>query len=69
MKVMSEIAGVGEYSEVEQHTMQVDLKGISCRVPDPDTLIIAKEAMNSPKNRHAAIELAAIRERLRQLKQ
>jgi hypothetical protein len=68
LDVLSEIAGVGQYAEVEQHTIQVDLEGAPCRVLDLDTLITAKEAMNSPKDRQAAIELTAIRERLRGLK-
>jgi hypothetical protein len=65
LDVLSEIAGVGEYSKVEQHAIQVDLDGIPCRVLDLDTLIIAKKAMSSPKDRQAVIELEAIREHLR----
>jgi hypothetical protein len=64
LDVLSEIAGVGDYSIVEQHTIQVDLEGTPCRVLDLDTLITAKKAMNSPKDRQSAIELEAIRERL-----
>jgi hypothetical protein len=67
LDVLSEISGVGEYSEVEQHTIQVDLEGTPCRVLDLDTLITAKKAMNSPKDRQAAIELEAIRGRLSDL--
>jgi hypothetical protein len=65
LDVLSEITGVGEYSEVERHTIQVDLEGTPCRVLDLDTLIAAKRAMNSPKDRQVATELEAIRERLR----
>ena len=64
LDVLSEISGVGEYSEVERHTIQVDLAGALCRVLDLDTLIKAKKAMKSPKDRQAVIELEAIRERL-----
>jgi hypothetical protein len=67
LDVLSEIAGVGEYSEVELHTIQVDLEGNPCRVLDLDTLITAKKTMNSPKDRQAVIELEAIREHLRGL--
>ncbi|HTY64367.1 MAG TPA: nucleotidyltransferase [Acidobacteriota bacterium] len=67
LDVLSEITGVGEYSEVEQHTILVDLEDIQCRVLDLDTLITAKKAMNSPKDRQTVIELEAIRERLRGL--
>ncbi len=65
LDVLSEITGVGEYAEVEQHTIPVDLDGVPCRVLDLDTLITAKRAMNSPKDRQAVIELEAIRERVR----
>jgi hypothetical protein len=65
LDVLSEITGVGEYSEVEQHTIQVDLDGAPCRVLDLDTLITAKKAMNSPKDHQVVIELEAIRKRLR----
>ena len=64
LDVLSEIAGIGEYSTVERHTIQVDLEGTPCRVLDLDTLIAAKKAMNSPKDRLMAKELEAIRERL-----
>jgi len=67
LDVLSEITGVGEYAKVEQHTIQVDLEGAPCRVLDLDTLITAKKAMGSPKDRQAVIELEAIRERLRGL--
>ena len=68
LDVLSEITGVGEYAEVEQRSIQVDLEGTPCRVLDLDTPITAKKAMNSPKDRQAVIELEAIRERLRALK-
>jgi hypothetical protein len=35
-----------------------------CRVLDLETLITAKKAMNSPKDRQVVMELEAIRERL-----
>jgi hypothetical protein len=34
------------------------------QVLDLDTLLLAKQAMNSPKDRQVALELSAIRERL-----
>ena len=65
LDVLSEITGVGEYSQVKRHTIQVDLEGTPCRVLDLETLIAAKRAMNSHKDRQVAAELEAIRERLR----
>jgi predicted nucleotidyltransferase len=67
LDVLSEIAGVGKYEEVERHTILVDLEGLPCRVLDLDTLIVAKKAMHSPKDQQAAKELEAIRQRLREL--
>ncbi len=62
--ILSEIAGVGGYEEVYARTITVNLEGFSCRVLDLDTLILAKEALNSPKDREAVTELKAIRARL-----
>jgi hypothetical protein len=67
LDVLSEIAGVGDHSQVEQHTIEVDIEGTHCRVLDLVTLIAAKKAMNSPKDRQAVMELEAIRERLHNL--
>ncbi len=62
--ILSTIDGVGEYAEVARHTICVDLGGFMCRVLDLDTLIQAKSAVNSPKDRQAVLELKAIRERI-----
>jgi hypothetical protein len=48
----------------EHHVIRLDLGGASIRVLDLDTLILAKKAMNTPKDRQVALELSAIRERL-----
>jgi hypothetical protein len=64
LDVLSEIAGIGKYVEVEQHVIQVNLAGNSVRVLDLDALILAKQAMNAPKDRQVFLELSAIREHL-----
>jgi hypothetical protein len=64
LDVLSEITGVGKYLEVARHVIQVDFGGTCIRVLDLDTLLLAKQAMNAPKDRHVAVELFAIRERL-----
>jgi hypothetical protein len=64
LDILSEIAGIGKYVEVERHVIQVNLAGTSVRVLDLDALIIAKQAMNAPKDRQVVLELSAIRERL-----
>jgi hypothetical protein len=67
LDVLSEIAGIGKYPEVRQRAIEMDLAGTPVWVLDLDTLILAKKAMNTPKDRQVAIELSAIRERLRSL--
>jgi hypothetical protein len=64
LDVLSEIAGIGKYVDVERHVIQVNLAGNSVRVLDLDALIIAKQAMNTPKDRQVVLELSVIRERL-----
>ena len=64
LDILSEITGVGSYEEVVSHTITVNLAGTDCRVLDLDTLIRAKRALNLPKDRHAIVELEAIRERI-----
>jgi hypothetical protein len=64
LDILSEIAGIGKYSEVNHHVIRLDLGGASILVLDLDTLILAKKTMNTPKDRQVALELSAIRERL-----
>ena len=65
LDILSEIAGVGAYAEVMLHTLTVDLGGATCRVLDLDALIRSKRALGRPRDVQAAIELEAIRQRLR----
>jgi hypothetical protein len=65
LDVISEVSGIGGYTEAAKHTIQIDLEGTGCRVLNLDRCITAKKAMNSPKDRQVAIELEAIREHLR----
>jgi hypothetical protein len=64
LDILSEITGIGKYSEVERHIIRIDLGGTFIKVLDLDTLIIAKQAMNTPKDRQVVLELSSIRERL-----
>jgi hypothetical protein len=64
LDILSEITGIGSYKEVASHSIAVDLAGASCRVLDLETLLRAKRALNLPKDRHAIVELEAIRERI-----
>jgi hypothetical protein len=62
--ILSEITGVGDYQEVARHGVHVSIGDSNCRVPDLETMIRAKKALNLPKDRQAILELEAIRERL-----
>lgn len=63
--LLGEITGVGTYDDVRHHSMEVRVAGTSCRVLDLPTLIRAKRAMGRGKDLHAAIELEAILQRVR----
>ena len=64
LDILSEITGIGQYEEVERHIIKIDLEGIPIQVLDLDTLILAKKAMNTPKDRQVVVELSTIREKL-----
>jgi hypothetical protein len=61
--ILSELTGVGDYSQVSQHTIVANLKGLSSKVLDIETLIHARRAVGRPKDLQAAAELEALRER------
>jgi predicted nucleotidyltransferase len=63
LDILSEITGLGDYPAVFQHTIEVDLAGIRCRLLSLEALIVAKKSLNRPRDRQAVIELEAIRER------
>lgn len=58
------IKGVGSYDQVRRRSVRIDLGIGPCRILDIDALIDAKEAMGRPRDREAAVELKAIRERI-----
>ena len=60
---LGEILGVGEYQVVAAHSVSVELTGGACLLLTIDALIRAKEAMGRPRDREAALQLRAIRER------
>ncbi len=64
LDILSEITGIGDFAKVVQHTITVELGSMECRVLDLNALILAKKALNLPKDRQAIIELEAIRERI-----
>ena len=62
---LGEIAGIGGFESVAARTTTVEVEGVACRVLDLDSLIVAKRTIGRPRDIQAAIELEAIRERLR----
>jgi hypothetical protein len=62
---LGEVLGVGNYQDVEAQSVSVELAGGVCRILSIDALIRAKEAMGRQRDREAALQLRAIRERQR----
>ena len=60
---LGEILGVGDYQAVVAQSVPVELAGGVCRILSIDALIRAKEAMGRQRDREAALQLRAIRER------
>lgn len=60
---LGEVLALGGYEDVRAHSLAVQLAGGSCRILSIDALIRAKEAMGRPRDREAALQLRAIRER------
>ena len=65
---LSEVAGVGGFDAVLEHSLEIALPGGKFRVLDLDRLIEAKEAMNRPHDRLTVTQLRAIQERRDQTK-
>lgn len=59
---LSEIQGLGGYNAVVNASETVEIDGISLRILNIDALIVAKEAMNRPRDREAIRQLRAIKE-------
>lgn len=62
---LGEVLGVGGYQDVVAQSVPVELAGGVCRILSIDALIRAKEAMGRQRDREAALQLRAIRERQR----
>ena len=60
--LLGEIAGVGGFGALHEHTVDVTLFGTVHRCIDIDTLIAAKRAAGRPKDLEVIAELEAIRD-------
>jgi hypothetical protein len=63
--LLGSIKGVGEFERVHARSVEVELFGRRCRVISIEDLILAKEALNRPKDALAAQELRAIAEKMK----
>ena len=61
---ISEVLGLGGYSQVLEQSLALELGFGTCRVLSIEALIQAKLAMDRPHDRFTVIQLKAIRERL-----
>lgn len=61
--VLSSILGVGDFAQVREQSVELEVFGRRCRVISLDALIRAKEALSRDKDRLAVKELRAIREK------
>lgn len=62
---LGSVAGVGDIDAVRPDSREVPLAAGSARVLELDALIRSKEALRSPKDREALVQLRALRERRR----
>jgi hypothetical protein len=63
LDVLREVPPLGPYSALR--TIEMSLGPLSCKILALDQLIEVKQSLSRPKDREVALELAAIRERLR----
>jgi hypothetical protein len=61
--LLGSIKGVGDFGRVRARAVEVELFGRRCRVISIEDLILAKEALNRPKDALAVQELRAIAEK------
>ena len=64
LDLLGEITGGGRYEDLLPHSIAVEAFGVSCRVPDLETLIRTKKLAGRPKDLEALAELESLRERL-----
>jgi len=57
------VQGLGDFGDVKNNSVQVELSVGKCRILSLDALIRAKEAMGRPRDQQAVLELKAIRQR------
>lgn len=61
--VLSVVAELGTYQDLQTNTVEIDLFDRRCRVLDIDALIKSKRAIARPKDKEVILQLRAIKER------
>ena len=62
---LGEVAGVGEFDEAREQSDAISFRGRHLRLLSLDALIVAKSALDRPRDKEAVLQLKAIRQRLR----
>lgn len=65
VNLLSTIVGVGDYDQVSQGALDLDLGGFRCRVMSLERLLICKRTLARPKDLRVVGELEVILEKLR----
>lgn len=58
------VLGVGDFEVVRQHSIEIEIDGVECRLIALDALIQAKKAMGRPRDIEAVRQLEAIKEKM-----
>jgi hypothetical protein len=59
------VLGIGDYDEVEEQSVKINLPGGECRILGIDGLIQAKKAMGRARDKQTILQLKAIKERMK----
>ena len=62
---LGEVAGVGDFERVRAQSENFPFRQLQLRVLSLDALIVAKSALDRPRDKQAVLQLKAIQERLR----
>ncbi len=65
LDLLGSLHGVGDYSEVKKHSLEITVFDSACRILDLETLIQVKESLGRPKDRQVVLELKVIQEKQR----
>lgn len=65
LDILDEVKPIGNFGTLKAHSITLSLYGQKCRVISLDDLIQVKESMSRPKDKEAALQLKAIREKLK----